>query len=180
MPHGSLSKQAHELAEWAVERMANRIDACGGYYRKAGKTTPTTRKKIDLAELLKGHFNATKPDHIVGLHSTCPDTNTSKWLAFDIDAHDDKADAAENWKAACASGRRRRRKQRCGIRRSRWNQKRAASGCSLPDGPGWRHRRNIPETAVNRTGNIRQLDSCSRSPSFTEPLVKGLDGRGMD
>jgi hypothetical protein len=71
--------------------LVNRTDARGGYYRKHGEVRRTTRKATDRHwqphdAALKWHFSATRPEHIVGLHSTSP-SNTSKWLGIDIDAH---------------------------------------------------------------------------------------------
>lgn len=80
-----------ELADWALAHLVNRTDARGGYYAKDGEVRRTTRKATDRRwqphdVALKGHFSATRPEHIVGFHSTSPN-NTCRWLGIDIDAH---------------------------------------------------------------------------------------------
>jgi hypothetical protein len=105
---------ADELARWALERLVNRSDVWGGYYRQRDDkgnwfTQQTTHpKKADrgrvplAADVLTRHFAATATRHVVGLHTTAPD-NTSRWGAVDIDHHGDQSpDPATNWTAARA------------------------------------------------------------------------------
>jgi|GEM_PF-1663285 len=87
-------------ADWIMDRMVNRVDACGAYYRSGGKVMLTTCKKsddnwIDLPERIVRHLAAKTCDDLLGLHSTSTD-QTSKWLAFDIDAHDHHVDRDAN------------------------------------------------------------------------------------
>ncbi len=102
---------APRLAAWALERLVNRTDAWGGYYRKFDKSTQqtetrtTTRKEddvvggspagpLDLAKLT-AHFRGRHTDHIVGVHALGPD-GFGKWVGFDVDAHDDQVDVGRN------------------------------------------------------------------------------------
>ena len=92
---------ADELASWAWQHMVNRTDVWGGYMplnkRDKGKTTTRPAKakrgKVLLTQvILAGHFRATKPEHVVGLHTTSPE-NTSRWGTAEIDWHDENSDA---------------------------------------------------------------------------------------
>jgi hypothetical protein len=94
------------LAAWAWDRLVNRTDAWGGYYRTrddAGDwlTCQTThpkradRGKVLLTrDVLARHFAATDTRHVIGLHSTSP-ANTSRWGALDIDWHGPTSTAPE-------------------------------------------------------------------------------------
>ncbi len=111
-PVGNIwSIAAERLAAWALERLVNRTDAWGGYYRKFDKSTQqtetrtTTRKEddvvggspagpLDLAKLT-AHFRGRHTDHIVGVHALGPD-GFGKWVGFDVDAHDDQVDVGRN------------------------------------------------------------------------------------
>ncbi len=85
---------ADALVGWAV-RLINRSDCCGGYYQKDGNIHQTTRKAVNLPALLRRHFQATRADHLVGLHTTSIE-NTSRFVAFDIDAHSEGDDPNRN------------------------------------------------------------------------------------
>jgi hypothetical protein len=117
------ASRSRELARWAMARLVNRTDVWGGYLplSERGKTytkpdgtqgvVPTTvtrpaknrRGQVVLTEdILARHFAASRPEHVVGLHTTSPE-NTSKWGATEIDWHgegcapDAYRDAALAW-----------------------------------------------------------------------------------
>ncbi|MBV9217454.1 MAG: hypothetical protein JO053_14900 [Acidobacteria bacterium] len=87
-----------ELAEWALERLANRRDVWSQYTVKRGGEIgvvmlPITERRKKGAimvtfDKLKRHFTGLKPEHIIGLHSIS-DHSTCKWFAVDIDLHDE-------------------------------------------------------------------------------------------
>ncbi|MDY3557046.1 phage/plasmid primase, P4 family [Gemmata sp. JC717] len=88
--------RADELARWALLRMVNRTDRCGGCFVGAGgKVRRTTRPSDGPAPgfvnhpRLVQHFSATAAAHVVGLHAIAPD-GTGKWVAVDVDAHPDR------------------------------------------------------------------------------------------
>lgn len=84
--------RADDLARWAMARLVNRTDRCGGYYAKDGATHQTTRPARGARDgfvshgLLVGHFTATGTDDVIGVHALAPDS-CGKWLGIDIDAH---------------------------------------------------------------------------------------------
>jgi hypothetical protein len=103
--------RAGELAEWAWGRLVNRTDAWGGYNAVAdrdkllpggsplGATTTRPPKKqrgkvFLTREVLQRHFAATRPEHVMGLHTTSPE-NTSRWGAAEIDWHGPDSTAPE-------------------------------------------------------------------------------------
>jgi hypothetical protein len=90
---------AAALAEWARRRMANRADAYGRYKpldrRRDAKDTAFTAKAELTPDVLTRHFRGRDVGHLVGLHSTSP-SNTSLWLAFDVDRHGDGGDPEAN------------------------------------------------------------------------------------
>jgi hypothetical protein len=91
--------RADELGAWA---QVNRTDVWGGYHplsergkqytTKDGRPAvlgPTTTRKGKLTEaVLRRHFRASAPEHVVGLHTTSP-ANTSRWGKIDVDQHGD-------------------------------------------------------------------------------------------
>jgi hypothetical protein len=92
-------RRAPELAQWALDRLVNRVDVWGIYSQLATpdgpKTMPATAPRVAdrgrvllTRDLLIRHFRATQTRHIIGLHSTAPD-NRCKWAAFDVDRHDE-------------------------------------------------------------------------------------------
>jgi hypothetical protein len=114
-PHSNVGSawapRAPQLAEWARQRLVNRRDAWGAY-RPLGRrehgnswTAPAKRDRdrVLLTEaLLRRHFAAARPEHVLGLHSTSPG-NTSLWGALDIDWHGPTSTApAVNLAAALA------------------------------------------------------------------------------
>jgi hypothetical protein len=95
--------QAYALAEWTLAYLANRVDVWGAYlpFSKRTKdhskvwTAPpkAVRGEVTLTRArLVRHYEARKPEDIVGLHSASP-SNQSRWLAFDFDAHGGPTDA---------------------------------------------------------------------------------------
>ena len=86
-------KRAPELALWAFERLVNRTDRDGGYYRdwKTGKVNVVTKPNaaaenhVNL-QRLAGHFSASRVEDLIGLHGLGA-TSMGKWAAIDIDAH---------------------------------------------------------------------------------------------
>lgn len=90
-------ERASELAEWVMTHLVNRTDVWGRYVRRKGDDTTQVvtapfrdergKTFLDLDSLRK-HFRSRKPSGQLGLHSSSSDM-TSRWLAIDIDRHDD-------------------------------------------------------------------------------------------
>src|SRR5260370_27749866 len=69
---------AEPLAKWAWQRLVNRVDVWGGYWRSqiTGDDSPTTRpalsrvgySQIALPDLVR-HFSGATPHNIIGFHS---------------------------------------------------------------------------------------------------------------
>src|SRR5262249_54771695 len=99
--------RAAELAAWAWQGLVNRTDAWGGYHsltdrerivtRPDGTKGPlgstTTRparakprRVFWTPSVREGHFRATVPQYVVGLHTTSP-ANTCRWGAVEVDHH---------------------------------------------------------------------------------------------
>ena len=96
------SERSDDLANWVMERLVVRADAYGRYYTKGGVSdAKTERGKLDL-DLLKRHFVSTSGSFLVGVHTTALD-DTCRWLAIDLDQHEDEDDvtAALNQRFAC-------------------------------------------------------------------------------
>jgi len=94
-------QRSAELAAWTMRHMVNRTDVWGRYtakkYRETGDgrshaiTAPfrDERGKVFLnASSLEKHFKTRLVSGVLGLHSTSADL-TSRWLAIDIDLHDE-------------------------------------------------------------------------------------------
>jgi len=79
-----------ELAAWALARLANRLDAWGGY-NTAGQVTRRGNLTFDV---LARHFQARNAADIIGLH-TADANNRSLGGALDIDQHGDDSSRAE-------------------------------------------------------------------------------------
>ena len=93
--------RAHEMADWAWDRLVNRKDVWGQYTtpsraaKKSGKsysalTLPQKKlrgKDMVSLEKLERHFGSLKRHHLVGLHCRSAE-HTCKWFAVDIDLHD--------------------------------------------------------------------------------------------
>jgi hypothetical protein len=90
-------ERAPELADWVMTHLVNRTDVWGRYTRRKtdeasrAVTVPfrDERGKVFLdKESLKKHFRTRAPAGQLGIHSTASDL-TSRWLAIDIDLHED-------------------------------------------------------------------------------------------
>lgn len=91
--------RAHELAEWAWQRMVNRKDVWGQYTGKADSNSGRSYSALTLPqkkmrgrdmvslEKLERHFGSLKRHHLIGLHSQSAD-ESCRWCAVDIDLHD--------------------------------------------------------------------------------------------
>ena len=100
-----------ELAEWAMERLVNRLDVWGQYTVLSAREKLTSKRGYkaltlpqkskrgsDMVTLdkLSRHFGSLRRNHLIGLHAASTE-NTSKWLAIDIDLHEiDAVDAEDN------------------------------------------------------------------------------------
>ncbi|MEM7785047.1 MAG: hypothetical protein AAF623_16980 [Planctomycetota bacterium] len=93
-------ERAGELGHWAMERLVNRTDIWGRYlapkYRGEEQknkaiTAPFQRERgkifLQVSSLIK-HFKAKDGGGVLGLHSASKE-GTSRWMAIDIDLHDD-------------------------------------------------------------------------------------------
>ena len=101
---GEWAERAGELASWFDANMVNRTDVWGRYLAEKyrGETNQGTPKnkaitapfrqergKVFLAtSSLEKHFKANDGGGVLGLHSSSSD-GTSRWLAIDIDLHDE-------------------------------------------------------------------------------------------
>lgn len=91
-------RYADQLAEWAMERLANRRDVWSQYTKKRSGEVgvvmlPISERRKIGAEMvtmrkLKRHFSGREVSHLIGLHSIS-DHSTAKWFAVDIDLHDE-------------------------------------------------------------------------------------------
>jgi putative DNA primase/helicase len=121
-------ERAGELAQWTMTHLVNRTDVWGHYLskqqrqselgaRNAAVTAPFVEQRgkvfLTIASLEK-HFRAAHGGGILGLHSASAEL-TSRWLAIDIDLHDEddlSVSASGNLSAALA-----------------WREKLAEAGC---------------------------------------------------
>ncbi len=90
--------RADELTSWAISRLVVRFDAHGSYTTRDGSVGQVTVWRGIDRDLLKRHFGG---EIVVGAHSTAAD-DSCKWLAIDIDCHDDADDPDENRRDALA------------------------------------------------------------------------------
>jgi hypothetical protein len=113
---GAWGDRREELARWAQERLVVRRDCYGAYTppEQRGRTytrqdgTPakvpqsyTAKGELTLATLAR-HFRGTRPEHVIGLHSTST-ANACLAARVDIDAHGPGGnDPAANLRAALA------------------------------------------------------------------------------
>ncbi len=96
-------ERAAELAGWTMRCMVNRTDVWGRYLAKKYRNTEAgvvnqaitapfrdERGKVFLdQESLEKHFRTSQVSGVLGLHSASSD-HTSRWLAIDVDLHDDE------------------------------------------------------------------------------------------
>jgi len=107
-------QHAPALAAWADANLVNRRDSFGRYLALEARTPEqevfTAKEPLTLA-ILQRHFIAASTGHLIGLHSTVRDDSTgeaevaacwSRWLAIDIDRHDDAIDPETTTRAALA------------------------------------------------------------------------------
>src|SRR4051812_20580702 len=96
-------RHAPELAEWAMERLANRRDVWSQYSLRNGEIRvvmlPIRDKRVKGSEMvtmnkLIRHFSGHSPAGLIGLHSIS-DHATCKWFAVDVDLHDESVANAD-------------------------------------------------------------------------------------
>jgi hypothetical protein len=96
------------LADWAMERLANRRDVWSQYTLRDGEVRVVMlpikeRRKAgtDMVTLnkLRRHFAGRAVSHLIGLHSIS-DHATAKWFAIDIDLHDESIANSDDVAAA--------------------------------------------------------------------------------
>lgn len=84
-----------DLAAWAAARLINRTDAWGAYSSSGTYTAPAVdrrgREFLDH-DRLQAHFRG----RTIGAHCLSP-ANGARWVALDVDAHNDAADPVLNW-----------------------------------------------------------------------------------
>src|SRR6476620_7237636 len=94
---------ADKLADWAMERLANRRDVWSQYTLKHGQIgvvmLPIKERRVKGAEMaafnkLRRHFSGHAPNHLIGLHSIS-DHAPCKWFAIDVDLHDENVSDAD-------------------------------------------------------------------------------------
>jgi hypothetical protein len=108
-------RRAAELAAWTDALLVNRRDAFGHYIPLEKRTDPDRTAITDKSGLtltvLERHFRGESAGDLVGLHSTARDEATaegevpacwSRWLAVDIDRHDESIDPEATRRAALA------------------------------------------------------------------------------
>lgn len=100
---GSLAwrADAHDLAQWAWERLVNRTDCYGRYFLRLQGLHPndyavfnqpipvgscTVWQPLTL-DLLRRHFLTFDTPGLIGLHVTSPD-DACRWIEWDIDQHE--------------------------------------------------------------------------------------------
>lgn len=94
---------APELAQWASDVVINRTDVFGQYRRLDNRengsksfTAPEESRRRDGAltqALLEQHFAGWDVGHLLGTHAISRD-NQSRWIAVDIDQHNDTSTGA--------------------------------------------------------------------------------------
>ena len=105
---------AVELADWTDAHMVNRRDAYGSYLSPESRTPERdaiTAKGAPTLAVLQRHYRASSQGDLIGLHSTTRDEPAGagevaacwcRWLAVDIDRHDEATDPAATIRAALA------------------------------------------------------------------------------
>lgn len=104
------ARHAGALAAWTDLHLVNRRDAFGCYIavedRKDPHLTALTEKASGLTlAVIERHYKGQSTGHLIGLHSTAIDDAgacSSRWLALDIDRHDDRVDPDATQKASLA------------------------------------------------------------------------------
>jgi hypothetical protein len=97
---GEWHQRSDELADWVLSHLVNRSDVWGRYARARGEagesqirvvTAPfrEERGKVFLGvDSLKKHFKVRTGSGVLGVHGASAD-QTSRWMAVDIDRHDE-------------------------------------------------------------------------------------------
>jgi hypothetical protein len=90
-------ERAAELTDWVMLQLVNRTDVWGRYTRRKGESSSRAvtvpfrdeRGKVFLdADSLRKHFRTRQASGQLGIHNASTDL-TSRWLAIDIDLHED-------------------------------------------------------------------------------------------
>ena len=101
-------RYSEDLADWALERLANRRDVWSQYTLKNGEIgvvmLPIKERRVKGAVMvthnkLRRHFAGHKPNDLIGLHSIS-DHSTCKWFAVDVDLHNEAVTDADEIAAA--------------------------------------------------------------------------------
>lgn len=101
-------RYSDQLADWALERLANRRDVWSQYTLKNGEIgvvmLPIKERRVKGAQMvtenkLRRHFSGHQPNHLIGLHSIS-DHSTCKWFAVDVDLHNESVVDADEIAAA--------------------------------------------------------------------------------
>ena len=101
---------AHRLARHFFQ-LQNRSDVHGAYLpisarrpnTRSGRPMLSYTSAAALTEaMLVRHFEGRDRGDLVGLHVSSPE-ETCRWVVVDVDAHDEAADPAANWKMALAA-----------------------------------------------------------------------------
>jgi hypothetical protein len=96
---------AEQLQDFASSRFINRVDVCGTYVKKETEPdapfsgfTGSNLKPCDILSHFHGeiHENNGFLTTCIGAH-TIDGTNFCKWIAFDVDRHDDRVTVEGNW-----------------------------------------------------------------------------------
>lgn len=100
MANPAWAARCDDLTSFAVRRLVNRLDAAGSYWIKDGAIQQFTIKadgmrRAPLRIRLRRHFGARTPEAIIGLHALSAES-TCKWLAWDIDRHNESVSADDN------------------------------------------------------------------------------------
>ncbi len=109
-----LNREAADWRNWSAQlgvfaqtNMLNRQDVHGQYLALAdrrSKQNAITEYEEVTPELLERHFTGADHGHLIGLHTTS-ETNGSRWLVLDVDAHGDNT-IESTWPATLALARR--------------------------------------------------------------------------
>lgn len=92
------------IAEWTLSTMVNRTDVWGIYglwidgdgVEHLTRTGPAKKNRGKVSLTIQTLVNHYTGEEVIGLHSTTA-IDTCRWMAFDIDAHNDADVAAKNW-----------------------------------------------------------------------------------
>jgi hypothetical protein len=87
---------AQALADWFFARLVMRHDVYGEYYESNGEFKQKTTHGVLTREIVISHIMG---EITIGVFPISAG-NLCKWIAADIDAHDDLADPEHNWRCA--------------------------------------------------------------------------------